>query len=304
MLEDVLPQRLCSAINCINYKSLCELRIRVDNPIVVNCLGVNYYLGECGVVEDKNSALSIGDGVMQSIIRNISKNSLYSVNDQIVDGYLAYDGGIRIGICGEVVVVNGIIKTIKNISSINFRFPHMVKNCSLGLFNYIVNSNGELNNTLILSPPGGGKTTILRDIIFQITNRCGIINVLVVDERQELSQVYNGNDIVKLENIDVYTNCTKKFAFNNGIRSMKPDVIVTDEINIDRDIDDIENALTCGVKVIASIHASNIYELKSKNKMKSIIDKGLFDRYVVLSSSNGVGNIDGIYNQNFKLLGV
>lgn len=304
MLEDVLPQRLCSAINCINYKSLCELRIRVDNPIVVNCLGVNYYLGECGVVEDKNSALSIGDGVMQSIIRNISKNSLYSVNDQIVDGYLAYDGGIRIGICGEVVVVNGIIKTIKNISSINFRFPHMVKNCSLGLFNYIVNGNGELNNTLILSPPGGGKTTILRDIIFQITNRCGIINVLVVDERQELSQVYNGNDIVKLENIDVYTNCTKKFAFNNGIRSMKPDVIVTDEINIDRDIDDIENALTCGVKVIASIHASNIYELKSKHKMKSIIDKGLFDRYVVLSSSNGVGNIDGIYNQKFKLLGV
>ena len=304
MLEDILPDRISRALKNIDYSRLCELRLRADNNIVVNILGENYYLTDNNISRDCNDGLKSSRGVLQSIITKLTNYSLYSVNDQIIDGYITYLGGIRVGVCGEVVAVNGKIKTIKNISSINFRFPHMVKNCSLSIFNYIVNGLNDIKNTLIISPPGCGKTTFLRDVIYQITRRCGIINVLVVDERQELSRVFNGTDIISLKNIDVYSNCTKKFAFNNGIRSMKPDVIATDEINIDRDIEDIENAITSGVKVIASIHASSIFELKNKRQMKDIIEKNLFDRYIVLSSSNGVGTVEGVYNQSFKFIGV
>lgn len=303
MLREVLSERLYSAISKIPYKNLCELRLRVDNPVVVNIAGENYYLNDKELSKSNVNAITINSGTLQSIIQRLVKHSLYSVNDQIINGYISYDGGIRVGICGEVVTVDNEIKTIKNISSLNFRFPHLCKNCSLNIYDYLF-SNGEVNNTLILSPPGAGKTTYLRDIIYQFSVRNSLLNILVIDERDELIKVFNGNDIDKLKNIDVYSNSSKKFAFNNGIRSMKPDVLITDEINIERDLEDIENAMTSGVKVIASIHASNINDLKNKNLFKNIISKKLFNRYVVLSKDNGVGTLDGVFNENLHLIGV
>jgi stage III sporulation protein AA len=304
MLNNILPEHISYALDKIPYQSLCELRLRADNPIVVNILGENYYLCQDKLSKEYDDALSISNGTIQSIIQKLSKYSLYSVNDQIIEGFITYDGGIRVGICGEVVVVDGKVKTIKNISSINFRFPHFLKNCSLNVYPYIISSNGEVKNTLIVSSPGAGKTTYLRDIVYQLSSRQNLLNILVVDERQELACVFDGNNIAKLNNVDVYSNCTKKFAFNNGIRSMKPDVIVTDEINLDRDIEDIENALTSGVKVFASIHAGSIQQLRQKTRFNEILSKELFERYIVLSKSDGVGVLEGVYNQNLKLIGV
>lgn len=302
MLNELFPERVANALDNIKYSSLCELRLRAESPIVVNSMGKNYYLKDDCISENIEGSLSVSMGVLQSTMQKLSKYSLYSINDQLIDGYISYDGGIRVGVCGEVVSNDGKVKTIKNISSLNFRFPHEIRNCSLGIYQYIY--DGDIKNTLIISPPGAGKTTMLRDIIYQFSTRLNLINILVIDERQELTNLFDGKVISKVKNVDVYDNCTKKFAFNNGIRSMKPDVIVTDEINIDRDIDDIENALTSGVKVFASIHASSVFELKSKKGMKDIIDKGLFDRYIVLSCANGIGTIEGVYNQNLKLIGV
>ena len=303
MLKTVLGDRLYCAVSKIPYNNLCELRLRTDNPVVVNILGDNYYLSDNSISKDVTNAIIVNSGTMQSIMQRLSKRSLYTVNDQIIDGYLTYDGGIRVGVCGEVVSIDNNVKTIKNISSLNFRFPHICKNCSLKIFDYLF-SNNELNNTLIVSPPGAGKTTYLRDIIYQLSTRCNLINIMVVDERQELTAIYNGNEIVKLKNVDVYTNSTKKFAFNNGIRSMKPDVIITDEINIDKDLEDIENALTCGVKVIASIHAKDVNDLRNKKQFKELLAKKMFDRFIILSKDNGIGTVDGVFNENLNLIGV
>lgn len=303
MLKTVLSDRLYCAVSKIPYNNLCELRLRTDNPVVVNILGDNYYLSDNSISKDVTNAIIVNSGTMQSIMQRLSKRSLYTVNDQIIDGYLTYDGGIRVGVCGEVVSIDNNVKTIKNISSLNFRFPHICKNCSLKIFDYLF-SNNELNNTLIVSPPGAGKTTYLRDIIYQLSTSCNLINIMVVDERQELTAIYNGNEIVKLKNVDVYTNSTKKFAFNNGIRSMKPDVIITDEINIDKDLEDIENALTCGVKVIASIHAKDVNDLRNKKQFKELLAKRMFDRFIILSKDNGIGTVDGVFNENLNLIGV
>ena len=145
---------------------------------------------------------------------------------------------------------------------------------------------------------------MIRDLIYQISNRENLTNILVVDERSEIATVFDGKENYRLNNVDVYSGCTKEYGFTNGIRSMKPDVIVTDEIDINRDLDIIENALTCGVKVIATIHAGSISDLKNKPAFKSILSKSLFERYILLSNSNGIGSCDGIYNENLTLIGV
>ena len=302
MLEKYLFNDLSRALDNLPYSKLCELRLRENNPVVVNLLGENYYLSRDGETKNKDKAMIVSKGFLQSVISRLSNNSMYTINDQIIDGYVTISGGIRVGVCGEVVSVDGRIKTIKNISSLNFRFPHSIKNCSLPIYNLIV-TNGNINNTLIIAPPGAGKTTMLRDIIYQLSKREDLLNILVVDERKELVEIFNGKDVDKLKNIDVISNSTKKFAFNNGIRSMKPYVIITDEISIDRDIDDIKNAITSGVKVIASIHASSVFDLKNKTAFKDILTMNLFDRYIVLSNDGGVGVIEGIYDENLYCIG-
>ena len=303
MLENYLTNNLAKAITKIPYNSLCELRLRQDNPAVVNILGESYYLTNDRLVNSPENAINVSMGDIQSIIQKISQNSLYSINDQLIDGYVSIAGGIRVGVCGEVVCVDGKIKTIKNISSLNFRFPHFLKNCSLNIYPYIV-SNNRVRSTLIISPPGAGKTTYIRDLIFQMSNRERLLNILVVDERQEISSVFNGDEYVKLKNVDVCKNSSKAYGFNNGIRSMKPDVIVTDEINPEKDIDIIENALTSGVSVIATMHASSIADLKNKPSFQNILHKKLFERYVVLSSANGVGTCEGVFDENLMFMGV
>jgi len=303
MLKNILPNEIYEAIDNIPYANLCELRIRKDSPVVVNVLGDNYYLCSNKLSKTSSDAITPSNGLLQGIIQRISNNSFYTINDQLIDGYVTIDGGIRVGVCGEVVSVNDEIKTLKNISSLNFRFPHFVKNCSLNIYPYIV-KNGVVKNTLIISPPGAGKTTYLRDLIYQISCREDLINILVIDERNEIASIYNGEEISNLKNVDIYSNSSKKFGLNNGIRSMKPSLIVTDELNLDKDIEDIENALTCGVKIIATIHASSIFDLKNKPTFKSILSKGLFERFVVLSNSNGVGTLEGVYNENLIFLGV
>lgn len=303
MINNFLPNRISAALDKIPYKSLCELRLRVDSPAVVNILGDNYYLSQSELSKDSNNSIIISKGEIQSILQKISNNSMYTINDQLLEGYVTIDGGVRLGVCGEVVAIDGKLKTLKNISSLNFRFPHFLKNCSLSIYPYIV-QNAIVRNTLIISPPGAGKTTYLRDIVYQLSMREDLLDILIVDERNEIVSVYDGNDYLKLKNIDVYTNCSKQFGFNNGIRSMKPDVIVTDEINIDRDIDIIENALTSGIKVITTLHAGSIDDLRNKEAFKNMINKHLFERFILLSNSNGIGTIEGIFNENLNLIGV
>lgn len=303
MLENILPNRISLALDKIPYKNLCELRLRANMPSVANIMGENYYLKNNELSKNCDNAISVSYGELQSILNKISNNSMYTINDQLLEGYVTICDGIRIGVCGELVSIDGKMKTLKNISSINFRFPHLIKNCSLNVYPYLV-QDGIVKSTLILSPPGAGKTTFLKDIIYQISERENLVNVLVIDERGEIMGPFYNDTNIKLNNVDFYQKCSKQFGFNNGIRSMKPDVIITDEINIEKDLGIIENALTCGVKVIATIHADSIIDLKNKKDFAYLLSKKMFERFVLLSSSDGIGTLEGLYNENLSLIGV
>ena len=294
-----LPDDLNIVFDKISSEYINEIRLRINSPIVVNIKGVNKFLCNDGITNNKSNALICFSSTIQTILQKVSNNCLYSINDQLINGYITLNNGVRIGVCGEVVYVNNQIKTIKNITSLNIRIPHLIKNCSLKCYLNLIN-NSQVLNTLILSPAGAGKTTFIRDFTQQLVERINGINILVVDERGEICSVSNGGENYLTNNVDVYSNCSKEFGFENGIRSMKPDVIVTDELNFSTDSKIIENAITCGCSVVASIHANNIIDLKSKPEFLNLLNKKLFKRFVVLSSNDGPGTLEGVFDENLN----
>ena len=293
MLSKILPEKIFKILDeKVNLKAVNELRFRADKPIVVCVSGKNYFLTENGVSSNLNNALYASKIAIEDIIFRASECSIYSVNEQIKRGFIVTDSGIRIGIGGNVVEENGQIKTMTNFTSCNMRFPHNVKNCSLCAYPYIVHDE-KIENTLIISPPNAGKTTFLKDFVSQLSERKLSYNVLLLDERGELDNNVDSNFFDKI------AFSTKKVGFENGIRSLSPDLIVTDEIGQEEDIDAIIYAITSGISVLATTHADSMETFLKKPLFQRVIKDKVFKRYVLLSKRNGPGTFEGVYNENF-----
>ena len=293
MLNKILPEKIFKILDeKVNLKAVNELRFRADKPIVVCVSGKNYFLTENGVSSNLNNALYASKIAIEDIIFRASECSIYSVNEQIKRGFIVTDSGIRIGIGGNVVEENGQIKTMTNFSSCNMRFPHNVKNCSLCAYPFIVHDE-KIENTLVISPPNAGKTTFLKDFVSQLSERKLSYNVLLLDERGELDNNVDSNFFDKI------AFSTKKVGFENGIRSLSPDLIVTDEIGQEEDIDAIIYAITSGISVLATTHADSMETFLKKPLFQRVIKDKVFKRYVLLSKRNGPGTFEGVYNENF-----
>ena len=293
MLSKILPEKIFKILDeKVNLKAVNELRFRADKPIVVCVSGKNYFLTENGVSSNLNNALYASKIAIEDIIFRASECSIYSVNEQIKRGFIVTDSGIRICIGGNVVEENGQIKTMTNFSSCNMRFPHNVKNCSLCAYPYIVHDE-KIENTLVISPPNAGKTTFLKDFVSQLSERKLSYNVLLLDERGELDNNVDSNFFDKI------AFSTKKVGFENGIRSLSPDLIVTDEIGQEEDIDAIIYAITSGISVLATTHADSMETFLKKPLFQKVIKEKIFKRYVLLSKRNGPGTFEGVYNENF-----
>ncbi|MBQ7797717.1 MAG: Flp pilus assembly complex ATPase component TadA [Clostridia bacterium] len=301
MLKRYLPEVIYNAIaRHLNFADINEIRMRTNCPLVVCIKNKKYFVGVKGV-SDYDNAIICTYEMMQDFVYKLCDNAVYAVNDQLKQGFVTLPKGVRVGICGEVVITDGEIITIKNFQSANIRIPHHIKGCSLLALDYIMDK--DFNNTLVVSPAGAGKTTFIRDVVYQLSKQNYCYNVLIADERNEIASVCNGVAEIPLGNFaDIYSNCTKEFAFKQGIRSMKPDIFVTDEIDIDRDLQSIIDASNSGVKVLATIHSDNINNLKQKRGFDKIIDDKVFDRYIVLSDSEGPGTLTHIYDGNLKCI--
>ena len=215
------------------------------------------------------------------------------MNEQIKKGFIVTDEAVRIGIGGNLIEENGHVKTMTNFCSCNIRVPHVVKNCSLTAFPFIVTENG-VENTLVISPPGCGKTTFLRDFVSQLSQRNLTYNVLLLDERGELDCGINSNFTDKI------AFSSKKMGFENGIRSLSPDIIVTDEIGQEEDVEALRYACSCGVKLLASTHAESMETFCKKPLFEKVLKEKIFKRFVLLSKRNGPGTFEGIYDENFS----
>lgn len=200
---------------------------------------------------------------------------------------------------------DGKISNINYISSLNFRIAKQVLGASSKIIKYVIKEDeNSIYNTLIISPPGVGKTTILRDLIRKLSNGIEQINykgmnIGVVDERGEIAAMYRGilqNDVGI--RTDVLDNVTKALGLRMLIRSMSPKVIVADEIGNKEEIEPIMQSICSGIKCIFTAHGASIEDIKLNPVIKELIDNAVFERIIFLSDRKEKGEVDKVYSLN------
>ena len=231
----------------------------------------------------------------------VCENSVYSYRRQICDGYITIRGGHRVGIVGSAVIDNGQTININYISSLSFRIARQKIGCSNKIIEDIINTKeNSIYNTLIISPPGCGKTTLLRDIVRNISNGINILGftgktVGVVDERGKIAAMYKGipqNDIGV--RTDVIDNMPKPAAMRMLVRSMCPDIIACDEIGSLEDVNAIDYAMCSGVKGIFTAHGKDLEEVEQNPELCKLLNKHVFERLVLLNPKKR-GDAECIY---------
>ena len=300
MLQDILPDFLVKPLRLLRYDDLCEIRLRLNRPTTINYKNSYYFLGQAGLCNESDAIVATKD-TLQYVISRASNHSVYAVNDEIKEGFISVKDGIRIGLAGTVAMQNDSILTVKNISSLNIRIPHQVIGASYKISKFIFDETGQVFNTLILGAPGTGKTTILRDLCLQISKKRKDLNILLLDERQEISACSDGVPQLNVGiSTDIISSGKKSINILNGIRSMSPNVIVADEIGNFDDLKAIEYAVNCGVSVIASVHSKDILEFQKKTEFENLIKNRAFKRIAVISQINGKGTIENIYDDYLR----
>lgn len=228
--------------------------------------------------------------LLEEILNRLLRYSYYAYEEELSNGYITIEGGHRVGICGRVTLKNGQVHLIKDISSLNIRRSREIKGAADKIIPMIADrSNGQINNTLIISPPKCGKTTILRDIARTLSYRG--FRVGICDERSEIAGCFNGESSYDLGNrTDILDGCPKSSGMIMLIRSMSPDVIITDEIGKKEDAAAIEEALCAGINIITSIHGSSFEDVTS-SAVGSLIRNHVFDTLIFLSATPVTGSI-------------
>lgn len=282
----------------MNFERLQEIHLRTEKPLMVRYDNAEYMLGGSGQpVQRRERAYFVTDKDMQEIMTYISNYSMYAYEDEIRQGFITIQGGHRIGVSGKVISEHDHVRSMKYISFLNIRLAHQVRGCADRVLPQLYD-NGLFCHTLIVSPPGCGKTTILRDIIRQISDGCGGhpgCNVGVVDERSELAACYLGkpqNDVGM--RTDVLDCCPKAEGMLMLLRAMSPQVIAVDEIGSRADIEALEYVMNCGCRLLATVHGSSIEDLRSRPVLCRLVEKKLFDRYIVLSNRGEMGRVEAV----------
>jgi len=263
----------------INLTKVIEIRVRVNRPVILKDRE-NEYIPLRSGKEYVATKEEIG-----RIFESICGNSIYAFEEEISNGFITIYGGHRVGISGKPLYRDGKIYSIKDISGLNIRIARQIKGVANDLIPKI-KIGGEFVNTLIISPPGLGKTTLLRDLVRQISDAG--YNISLVDERSEIAGCFLGvpqNDIGL--RTDVMDLAKKSDGIKLMVRSMRPDFVATDEIGTDDDAEAIEYALNSGVKILATAHGDKIEDLYKSKKMRALLQCDVFKKTVLLSK-NGI----------------
>ena len=255
----------------LDYDKLYEIRLRVGRPLFLTYDG-----GECFLRQKDTEPYLVTREDLKETLEYVSGYSLYAYEDEIRQGFLSVQGGHRVGVTGKVILDGNRIRGMKYISCIN------------------------------VSPPRCGKTTLLRDIIRQMSNGWGDISgvtVGVVDERSELAGCYQGipqNDLGM--RTDILDGCPKAEGMQMLIRSMSPVVVAVDELGKEEDFKAVEAVIHCGCRLIATAHGGSVEETLSQPFFQKLWEARVFQRYIFLGKHDRAGIVEGIYDGNGKCL--
>lgn len=296
-LREILTQAAWDA------DALEEIRLRTGKPLILWQDGQEYFVSSRGILtRHRKMAYLVRQEEIRTTMEYLGQYSLYAYEEELRQGFLTIQGGHRVGVTGKTMVEERQIKGVRQISCINIRFSHEIKGCADAILPYVLKDH-QVCHTLIVSPPRCGKTTLLRDLIRQIsdgTERFPGCTVGVVDERSEIGGSYQGipqNDVgIRTDLLDC---CPKSEGMVMLLRSMSPAVIAVDEIGNYEDIDAIEMTLNSGCRLLATVHGSSVEELQKKPLLRRLMKEHVFQRYIVLQRERGqrAGRIVRIYDE-------
>lgn len=319
LLNDIVPvlpvriRKLFQSLAVYDLSRIVEIRLRQNRPLIIRMSGQEAYLGlEGGLTKNKFDGYLVSSTDIEQLTHLISGSSIYALEEELRNGFLTLPGGHRVGITGKALLEKGRVKTLKYFSGFNIRISHEIKGAADRVLRYLVKRTGNgVYHTILVSPPRCGKTTLLRDIIRQLSEGVPWLNlpgltVGVVDERSEIAGCYKGIPQRDLgPRADVLDGCSKAEGVMMLLRSMSPDVIAVDEIGRKEDVEAIEEVLNAGVTVLATAHGNGLSDVKKRPALKYLVELKIIQRFIILGRSRGVGTVEDIIDGvTMKSLGV
>lgn len=266
---------------------LQEIRLRVNCPCIFIVNRIEQYPDKEGRISgNRENAVVLNSVEIAAIFNHICNYSPYAYESQIRQGYLTVAGGHRIGVCGQVVMEGEKVALMKQVQFIHIRVVHEVKGAAKGILPYLY-EKGKFLNTLVISPPGAGKTTMLRDIARMVSDgNCYHpgMQVCIIDERSEIAGSFMGVPQTHVGiRSDVLDGCPKAIGMLMAVRAMGPQLIVVDELGLDADYEALLCASGCGINLLASIHGNDLSDIFQKHRDKKNVFREIFQRYIILS---------------------
>lgn len=238
---------------------------------------------------ERGCGIQVQQGDLEALCNLAAEFSRYAAVETLRQGYLTLRGGCRVGFCGTVVMKEDVPVNLKDFSSASIRIAREKQGIAEGLAEQLMDENGFCS-TLILSPPGGGKTTLLRELVRKLSCGEGAFpaqRISLADERGEIAALRQGMAQMDVGAADVLDGCPKAQAIPMLLRCMNPQIIAVDEITLREDLRAMTMAANCGVGLLATIHAADMEELRRKPICRELLDSGVFRRAVILRAEKG-----------------
>ena len=279
----LLPGRLRTAAMLLPVQQKAqaeELRLRISRPMYLTFPEGEQPLPQTRVTRSD----------LEQVLDRATEYSRYAAAETIRHGYVTASGGFRIGLCGTALPAGERNEGVRDVSSLSIRIPRVHEGAARPILPELL-EDGRLLSTLVLSPPGGGKTTLLRDLVRLLSQGSELaapVRVALVDERGELAAVHRGRPQLEVgPHTDVMDGCPKALAAPMLLRSMTPQVIALDEVALPEDVAAVRIAANCGTALLATVHAASLADLKLRETGRALLETGVFRRAALIE---GRGN--------------